>query len=488
MREFLFNFHNDGHLSMKYISTRGDQVQRGFSEVLLEGLAPDGGLYVPITYPRVDEATLGRWRTLSYPDLAFEILSLYIDDIPAQDLRTIISRTYTREIFGTPQIVPLRKLDDRLLILSLSNGPTFAFKDMAMQLLGNLFEYELGRRGQKINIVGATSGDTGSAAEYAMRGKKNVQVFMLSPHGRMSPFQQAQMYSLQDENIHNIAVEGTFDTCQDIVKAISSDLDFKRKFNIGTVNSINWARLLAQVVYYFAGYFQATCSNRERVSFAVPSGNFGNICAGHVSRMMGLPIDQLVLATNENNVLDEFFKTGCYRPRSSAETLATSSPSMDIAKASNFERFAFDLLNRNAQRVRQLFNDELAQKGQFSMSQQERDRIGQFGFVSGTSTHADRLATISQAWEEQSTMIDPHTADGVKVAREYLTASVPIIVLETALPLKFEETIRAATGCDVPRPPSLSELEKLPRRFEVMPGSVDEIKVLVARHCQSQPG
>jgi threonine synthase len=240
--------------------------------------------------------------------LAFEILSLYIDDIPAADLRQLCAKTYTAEVFGTGEIVPLRHVEEGLWIEALSNGPTLAFKDMAMQLLGNLFEYELARRGESLNILGATSGDTGSAAEYAMRGKKGVRVFMTSPYGRMSPFQQAQMFSLQDANIFNLAVHGVFDDCQDLVKAVSNDLSFKREYKIGTVNSINWARLLAQVVYYFAGYIQATTNNTQRVSFSVPSGNFGNVCAGHVARMMGLPIAKLVVATNENDVLDEFFR------------------------------------------------------------------------------------------------------------------------------------------------------------------------------------
>src|SRR4051812_20083943 len=291
---------------MRYLSTRGHPDRRRFCEILLEGLAPDGGLYLPERYPLVDAATLSRWRGLKYHELAFEILSLYIDDIPASDLHAICARTYTAEVFGSPAIVPLKKLEDGLFLEALSNGPTLAFKDMAMQLLGNLFEYELGRRGESLNILGATSGDTGSAAEYAMKGKRGIRVFMTSPHGRMSPFQQAQMFSLQEANIHNLAIQGVFDDCQDIVKAVSNDLDFKRKYRIGTVNSINWARLVAQVVYYFAGYFQATGGESPhpspppegqggmpRVSFAVPSGNFGNICAGHVARMMGLPIDAL---------------------------------------------------------------------------------------------------------------------------------------------------------------------------------------------------
>ncbi len=333
---------------VRYVSTRGDATPRRFCEILLEGLAPDGGLYLPSRYPTVDSATLAGWRNLSYADLAVEVLSLYIDDIPADDLRAICARTYTAGVFGTEEIAPLRPLEPGVFVQALSNGPTLAFKDMAMQLLGQLFEYELARRGETLNILGATSGDTGSAAEYAMRGKHGVRVFMLSPSGRMSPFQQAQMFSLHDPNIHNLAVDGVFDDCQDIVKAVSADLDFKRSHRIGTVNSINWARLLAQVVYYFFGYFQATSDDGERVDFAVPSGNFGNICAGHVARMMGLPIHRLVLATNENDVLDEFFRTGVYRVRRSAETHETSSPSMDISKASNFERFVFDLLGRDA--------------------------------------------------------------------------------------------------------------------------------------------
>ncbi|MCC9598026.1 MULTISPECIES: threonine synthase [unclassified Rubrivivax] len=471
---------------MKYLSTRGDLTPRGFSDILLEGLAPDGGLYLPTHYPQVDPATLQRWRGLSYADLAFEILSLYIADIPAADLKRLVHAAYTEQVFGTPEITPLKPLGDGLCLQALSNGPTLAFKDMAMQLLGHLFEYELGRRGETLNILGATSGDTGSAAEYAMRGKKGVNVFMLSPHGRMSPFQQAQMFSLQDANIHNLAVEGVFDDCQDIVKAVSNDLEFKRRHKIGTVNSINWARLLAQVVYYFAGYFQATKSNDERVSFAVPSGNFGNICAGHVARMMGLPIHRLVLATNENDVLDEFFRTGTYRVRGSAETFETSSPSMDISKASNFERFVFDLLGRDAARTRELFGAGVSQQGGFTLAADEHARCAGFGFVSGRSTHADRLATIAATWRETGVLVDTHTADGLKVAREHRDAGVPMIVLETALPAKFAATITEALGADAPVPPrpaALAGLEALPRRFTVVPPDAATVKAFIEAHA-----
>ena len=475
---------------MNYLSTRGDATPRQFCDILLEGLAPDGGLYLPEHYPQVDRMTLDHWRHLyaqhGYATLAFEVLSLYIDDIPAADLKALCEKTYTPEVFGTLEIVPLKKLQDGFYLEALSNGPTLAFKDMAMQLLGNLFEYELKRRGAQLNILGATSGDTGSAAEYAMRGKQGIRVFMLSPEGRMSAFQQAQMFSLQDENIHNIAIEGVFDDCQDIVKAVSNDLEFKRRHKIGTVNSINWARLLAQVVYYFAGYFQATRSNDERVDFTVPSGNFGNVCAGHVARQMGLPIDQLVVATNENDVLDEFFRTGVYRVRGSADTHETSSPSMDISKASNFERFVFDLLGRDGAKTKALFHDALLRDGQFDLSgepafSQARER---YGFVSGKSTHADRLATIRDVFEEHGVMIDTHTADGVKVAREHLQPGVPMIVLETALPIKFAVTIREALGREPDRPPRFDGIENLPRRVRVLPADAAQVQQLIVRECE----
>ncbi|MEY2803731.1 MAG: threonine synthase [Pseudomonadota bacterium] len=474
---------------MLYLSTRGDPQRRRFCEILLEGLAPDGGLYLPDHYPQVDAQRLQAWRQIwqsrGYADLAFEVLSLYIDDIPASDLLALCRKTYTAEVFGSPQIAPLRQLEGDVHIEALSNGPTLAFKDMAMQLLGNLFEYELARRGEELNILGATSGDTGSAAEYAMRGKRGVRVFMTSPNGRMSPFQQAQMFSLLDPNIHNIAIEGVFDDCQDIVKAVSSDLAFKRRYRIGTVNSINWARLLAQVVYYFAGYFQATQGNDQKVSFCVPSGNFGNVCAGHVARQMGLPIAQLVVATNENDVLDEFFRTGVYRVRGSLDTFETSSPSMDISKASNFERFVFDLLGRDAARTAQLFGPQLAQQGVFDLSADPlfAQAHRRYGFVSGRSTHANRLETIRDCASRLGQIIDPHTADAVKVAREHLQAGMPMIALETALPIKFAATLVEALGQEPHRPPAFEGIEQLPKRVQVMPVDVQRVKDYIAGQC-----
>ena len=473
---------------MRYLSTRGHAERKRFCDILLEGLAPDGGLYLPESYPQISTARLGQLRQIyaeqGYAALAFEILSLYIDDIPADDLRALCAKTYTEAVFGSAAITPVRPLEGPLHIQALSNGPTLAFKDMAMQLLGNLFEYELARRGEELNILGATSGDTGSAAEYAMRGKKGVRVFMTSPNGRMSPFQQAQMFSLQDENIHNLAIEGVFDDCQDIVKAVSNDHAFKAQYKIGTVNSINWARLLAQVVYYFAGYFQVTHSDTEQVSFTVPSGNFGNVCAGHVARQMGLPIAKLVVATNENDVLDEFFRTGVYQVRGAAATFETSSPSMDISKASNFERFIFDLVGRDGVRTQALFTQGVGREGRFDLSADPvfADIAGKFGFTSGKSTHADRLATIRDSYQRLGQMVDTHTADGIKVAREHL-GTEPMVVLETALPIKFAATIEEALGRQPERPAQFNGIEALPKRVQVLPADVALVKTYIAQHC-----
>lgn len=474
---------------MKYISTRGQSPAQGFCEILLGGLAPDGGLYMAESYPQFSDADLTAMRAMNYRELAFAILSRLATDIPAADLKTIIDRTYRAQVYchvrpgqNADDITPVTRLEDGLYLLSLSAGPTLAFKDMAMQLLGNLFEYVLTLKGETINILGATSGDTGSAAEYAMRGKQGVRVFMLSPYHKMSRFQTAQMFSLQDPNIYNIAVKGVFDDAQDMVKAAFNDAAFKRQHKIGAVNSINWARVAAQIIYYFKGYFAVTASNREKVSFTVPSGNFGNVCAGHIARMMGLPIHKLVVATNENDVLDEFFKTGVYRPRGAANTYHTSSPSMDISKASNFERFVFDLVGRDAARVRELWS-RIDSGGAFDLKPDGWfDRVADFGFSSGSSHHAARMETIRKAKARYDVLIDTHTADGLKVAWEQREADVPMLVLETALAAKFEDAIVEATGEKPARPAGLEGLENLPQRFVVMDADVDAIKQFIARH------
>ena len=472
---------------MKYISTRGNAPAKNFTEILLGGLAPDGGLYLPEQYPQVTRAELDAWRKLSYADLAYAVLSKFITDIPAADLKAIISKTYTTAVYSNgradsdfTQIIPLRTLEPGVHILELSNGPTLAFKDMAMQLLGNLFEYALAKQHDELNILGATSGDTGSAAEYAMRGKRGIRVFMLSPNGKMSAFQRAQMYSLQDQNIFNIAIDGMFDDAQDMVKAVSNDHAFKAKYKIGTVNSINWARVSAQVVYYFKGYFAATESNDEQVAFSVPSGNFGNICAGHIARMMGLPIGQLILATNENDVLDEFFRTGVYRPRDTKHTYETSSPSMDISKASNFERFVFDLVGRDGAKVREFWS-RVDQGGSFDIKDSAYwDALPKFDIVSGKSTHQDRLKTIRELWEEYGVMVDTHTADGINVGLEQRRPNLPLICLETALPAKFAETIQEALGREPERPTALVGIENLPQRCVLMEADVAKLKAFIA--------
>jgi threonine synthase len=453
---------------LRYISTRGGAEPQRFSDILLEGLAPDGGLYVPERYPKAD---LAAWRGLRYPQLAAAVLAPFMDDVPG--LEALVARTYTRAAFGSDDIVPLKTLAPGLHLLGLSQGPTLAFKDLALQLLGGLFEQVLAARGQTLNILGATSGDTGSAAEHAMRGRGRVAVFMLSPYGRMSAFQAAQMYALQEANIHNLAVKGTFDDCQDLVKQVNADAAFKARYRIGAVNSINWARVAAQVVYYFWGYFRATRSDAERVAFAVPSGNFGNILAGYVAREMGLPIERLVLATNENDVLDEYFRTGRYRVRRAAQ--ATSSPSMDISKASNFERYAFDLVGRDGARVRALWAG-LEAAGEFRLPPGP-------GFASGLSTHADRLATIRLVRAKYGVTIDPHTADGVKVGLEHRVPGVPLLCAETALPAKFAATIREALGRDPERPRGLEGLEKLPQRYALIEPSAAAVRQAIEAHA-----
>jgi len=467
---------------MRYISTRGGSPKLNFSEVLLTGLAPDGGLYLPEHYPKFSNDELNDMRDMTYQDLAFNIFEKFIDDIPTNDLREIVNKTYSAEIFSfarqeqtAEDITPTLELKNNLFLLSLSNGPTLAFKDIAMQFLGHIFEYVLDKQGKTLNILGATSGDTGPAAEYAMKGKKGIKVFMLSPHGTMSPFQAAQMYSLQDKNIFNIAIEGVFDDCQDIVKAVSNDLEFKNAKKIGAVNSINWGRILAQIVYYFKGYFDVTNKNSQKVDFTVPTGNFGNICAGHIARMMGLPINHLIVATNENDVLDEFFKTGAYAPRSSNDTLQTSSPSMDISKASNFERFIFDLLGQDSSKLSEHWKKIDSGKA-FKLSDEDFQKIKKYGFVSSSSKHSNRMNFIRSVYNDFGAIIDTHTADGIKAAMDHSIASNPMIVLETALPIKFEKSVFESIGVHPKRPHTLKDLELLDQKFEVFENNAELVK------------
>lgn len=379
----------------------------------------------------------------------------------------------------------MTSLDGGLSLVGLSEGPTLAFKDLAMRFLGEALDLVLTEADEVLNILGATSGDTGSAAEHALRGRDRLAVFMLSPKGRMSPFQRAQMYSLLEPNVHNIVVDGVFDDCQRLVKRISEDVEFKRAHRLGAVNSINFGRISAQIAYYVWAWLRATdavpAADRDgfEVSFAVPSGNFGNILSGHYARSMGLPVRRLVLATNENNVLDDFFRTGHYRPRTAANTLTTSSPSMDVSRASNLERFVFDLLGSSPERTAAAWG-ELTVRGEIDLSAEQHRFLPELGFVSGTSTHADRLATIREVAERCGVTIDPHTADGVKVAREHVEEGVPMLVLETAKPQKFAETITEALGVAPAIDAETRTLLDAPQHVTEIPDDEQQLRDLIA--------
>ncbi|QKD80488.1 threonine synthase [Actinomyces marmotae] len=471
---------------MQFISTRGQAPSVSFTEALLMGLEPDGGLAVPATIPTITANVLEDWRSLDYAALAAAVIGLFATDIPKADLRAIVSAAYGADRFPTP-VVALKPLDGvvpGLTLVGLSEGPTMAFKDLAMQFLGQAIPYVLARDGKVLNILGATSGDTGSAAEHAFRGQEGVSVFMLSPVGRMSDVQRAQMYSLADPNIHNIAVDGVFDDCQALVKALSNDAAFKAEHSLGAVNSINIGRIVAQAVYYVWAWLRASdgVAAEERAPFhvdvVVPSGNFGNIYAGHLAKSMGLPIRRLILATNENNVLDDLFASGIYRPRSAAETLATSSPSMDISRASNLERFVWQLLGPEEFVSRWA---SLEETGSLDLTDRLRDMHEEFGFVSGTSTHKDRLASIARVHAEAGALIDPHTADGITVALRHMEQGYPTLVMETALAAKFAETVEEALG-EAPEPPMfVRELLGKEQHVIEIPNSEDELRALIRR-------
>lgn len=458
---------------MNYISTRGKAKPQSFRGILLEGLAPDGGLYMPESYPHLDLPSLHK---ASYQDVAFAVMASYAPDIPPGVLLDLVSRTYTPEIFGTKEITPLKMLDQDLGLLQLSNGPTLAFKDVSLQLLANLMEYVLKEKDDELNILGATSGDTGSAAAYALRGKERVRLFMLSPRGRMSRFQQLQMYTLDEPNIHNLVVDGTFDDCQAVVKEVNADAEFKKRYKLGAVNSINWARVAAQVVYYVYAYLQALARGSLQVDFAVPSGNFGNALAAHVARQMGVPIRSIIVATNENDVLREFFTTGIYRVRKGSDIVVTSSPSMDIASASNFERLVFDAVDRDSELVSDLWG-ELKEKGSFDGRFLEAAFINKW--QAGSAVEEDVGPTIRWVYDTYGVIIDPHTAVGVHVGMQYRSPT-PLIVAETAQPAKFEVAIENAIGIKPPVPKGYERLAELPERTTRVDPDAAAIKEFIA--------
>lgn len=463
---------------MRYISTRGNSEPRDFKEILLEGLASDGGLYLPETYPEFTDAELNALRGKGYRDVALSVLRTFITDIPEEDLSTLIARTYTEDIFGTPEITPVKDLENGLHLLQLSNGPTLAFKDVPLQLLGNLMEYVLAESGRELNVLGATSGDTGSAAAYALKGRKGIRLFMLSPYGRMSRFQQRQMYTLNEKNIFNLVVNGTFDDCQTMVKEANADADFKKKYKLGAVNSINWARISAQVVYYFYAYLHVAKNNSERVAFAIPSGNFGNALSAHIAKRMGLNLE-IIVCTNENDVLDQFFQSGVYRIRKGSEVKITSSPSMDIASASNFERFVFDYVGRDPAKVRALWA-ELNEKREFNIGSAKPGEA--FRITSGSATDAEVLDTIREVYKKYGVIIDPHTAIAMKVGLEKRRAGIPLVVVETAQPAKFADTMREALGFEAPVPKSYEHLANLPEYTTRIENNAELVKRFIAEH------
>ncbi len=460
---------------MQYISTRGQTPAMGFQDAVMTGLAPDGGLLLPETVPRVTDADLAAWRGLAYADLAVAVMRLYTD-LPGDVLKRLVRRSYAT--FGNPEVTPIARVGGRY-ILELFHGPTLAFKDVALQFLGNLFEYILDRRGEALNIVAATSGDTGSAAICGVRGKQRIRIFVMHPHGRTSRTQMLQMTSVLDPNVHNLAVTGTFDDCQSILKTIFNDLEFKSRFHLGAVNSINWARVLAQIVYYFYGAFRVMdATGAKRIRFTVPTGNFGDVFAGYMAACMGLPIDRLVLATNENDILCRFFDSGVYEL---GKVVPTLSPSMDIQVASNFERYLYYRAGADATRVRSLM-DGFHRTGRLSLDD-GRDPL----LVAGRGDTAATLAAIGACHARYGYLLDPHSAVGYHVSGAHLDDAIPMICLATAHPAKFGDAIAQATGGDLAHHPLLDALETAPTRCTTVPADAGAVRAFVAEKVGAAP-
>ncbi len=463
---------------MKYISTRGEISPVSFQEAVMMGLATDGGLLLPEVLPKVDHDTVNGWEPLPFQQLASQIFRLFISDIPADRLDSLINRSYST--FSHPEITPLIKKDD-FFILELFHGPTFAFKDVALQFLGNVFEHILKKTGGMMNIVGATSGDTGSAAIYGVRGKERINIFILHPYKRVSPIQELQMTTVLDPNVFNLAIKGTFDDGQSIVKSIFNDIPFKDKYHLGAVNSINWARILAQVVYYVYSWLKIKSSTGgESIDFSVPTGNFGDIFAGYIAKKM-LPhgaIRKLILATNENNLLTRFVNQGDY---SISRVVPTSSPSMDIQVASNFERYLYYLYGRDAERTKNDF-EQFAQSGRLNFPENLLQII-QADFASKSVNQEETLATIRQFHQEHDYLLDPHTAVGVNAARECRSEDIPVVCLATAHPAKFGNAVLKAIGKAPELPPGLQGLEDMESRCEVLAPDARTVQDFIVRHA-----
>lgn len=453
---------------MLYKSTRGMVKGIKLKDAVMMGLAEDGGLLIPESIPFVDAQKLNAFRNLSYQQLAFEIISLFVDDIPSDDLRTLIDKSYST--FDTPEVIPLVEKGG-IFIAEIFHGPTFAFKDIALQFLGNLFEYILKQTGEKLNIIGATSGDTGSAAIQGVRGKENINIFILHPKGKVSPVQELQMTTVTDKNVFNLAVDGNFDDCQFIVKEIFNDIEFKKSYKLGAINSINWARILTQIVYYFHSYLKVA-SEGESVNIAVPTGNFGNIFAGFLAKMMGLPINKLILATNENNILSRFVDSGDY---SLKDVMETYSPSMDIQLASNFERYLYYLYNSPEKVCDKM--QFLRENRYLKFDEEDLQNIHK-DLMSHSVSNEDTLRIIRDFYNETGYILDPHTSCGIGAIKN-LSPKGKNICLSTAHPAKFYDAIVKAVNINPHEPEAITKLKNLPKKFQTVPFDVSEVKKFI---------
>ncbi|WP_410770383.1 threonine synthase [Fontibacillus sp. BL9] len=456
---------------MEYISTRGKVAGIGFIDAVLMGLADDGGLLVPKHIPQVSDDTLAQWQKLSYPELALEIFALYIDgEIPREDLKQLVDDSY--KTFRDKEVTPLRRVKDGLHVLELFHGPTFAFKDIALQFLGNLYSYISREKNSIIHILGATSGDTGASAIEGVRGKEGIKICVLHPNGKVSKVQELQMTTVDDANVLNLSVEGNFDDCQRIIKELFADVAFKQEYHLRAINSINFARILAQTVYYFYAYFRLADSGAGTgtVNFSVPTGNFGDIFAGFLAKKMGLPVGKLILATNENNILERFVNEGVYQP---GEFHMTYSPSMDIQVASNFERYLYYLQGEDASAVSDLM-EGFRQEGRITVSGETLAQV-QRDFAAASVENDDCLATIGQVHDDFGYLLDPHTACGVAAADRFTAKGEVTVALATAHPAKFNEAIELIQ-IEQTFPAQIQALFDKPQHQKLVDGSNDAVK------------
>ena len=456
-------------MTIRYISTRGQSPELSFSQVVLAGLAPDGGLYIPTSLPHFSREKIEAWKGLDYPSLATEILTPFCDGI---DIKTLAHEAYAT--FRHPQTAPLTKLGDNHYLLELFHGPTLAFKDFALQLLGRLLEVLLAEKGEHVTVLGATSGDTGSAAIAGCRGRGNMDIVILHPKGRVSEVQRRQMTTIDDANVHNIAIEGSFDDCQRMVKECFVDADFRSQYQLTAVNSINWARIMAQIVYYFYAALQVG-SPEQKVSFSVPTGNFGDIYAGHLAKRMGLPVDKLIIASNRNDILTRCVETGEYKVDGVTPSL---SPSMDIQISSNFERLLFEFYDNDAQTLRSVM-EQLKNSGSFTLSDTAKARL-QEQFEALSVDDEETLAQIKRTYAATGEVLDPHSAVGVLAAEKLADKNVPMITLATAHPAKFGDAVEKAVNITPKLPEHLKDLFEKPERMKSLKATKEAIKKYIS--------